>query len=211
MNTQQRSGANDESTPAEQLVSSLLPYVSVHLYAEDSVFRDSPDETPLCYVIVAGSVGVYSAHNDILLTIADGPTLVGAGNQRPSSNEVYLRSLSECEIGTLPSSEALQIFDEQALWPVFAQHLMLVISKLYRTGRHLVAPTAYEVIRNQLHALMKESAEYRLSTTAEKYIRDKTLLSRSAVMKILRVLKQGGYIEMKDGVLLDIYRLPLRY
>jgi uncharacterized membrane protein len=52
---------------------------------------------------------------------------------------------------------------------------------------------------------------YRGSVTAERYIREKTQLSRSGVMRILADLKTGGFIEMEEGRLIKINKLPARY
>ncbi|MCX3081582.1 helix-turn-helix domain-containing protein, partial [Klebsiella michiganensis] len=72
-------------------------------------------------------------------------------------------------------------------------------------------PTAYEMIRQQLIKLMEEEVDYRHSVTAEKYIREKTRLSRSGVMRILAALKTGGFIEMEEGKLIKINKLPAKY
>ncbi|CAM6830726.1 helix-turn-helix domain-containing protein [Klebsiella michiganensis] len=53
--------------------------------------------------------------------------------------------------------------------------------------------------------------DYRHSVTAEKYIREKTRLSRSGVMRILAALKTGGFIEMEEGKLIKINKLPAKY
>ncbi|WP_416173619.1 helix-turn-helix domain-containing protein [Enterobacter kobei] len=47
--------------------------------------------------------------------------------------------------------------------------------------------------------------------TAERYIRNKTPLSRSGVMKILSSLKSGGYINIEQGKLISIGVLPKKY
>jgi CRP-like cAMP-binding protein len=59
--------------------------------------------------------------------------------------------------------------------------------------------------------LMNEDENFRRSITVERYIREKTQLSRSGVMRILADLKTGGFIEMEDGRLIKINKLPARY
>ncbi len=58
---------------------------------------------------------------------------------------------------------------------------------------------------------MTESEAFRASTTVEKYIRTKTHLSRSGILKILAELKTGGYVEMDEGRLVKINKLPAKY
>jgi hypothetical protein len=55
-----------------------------------------------------------------------------------------------------------------------------------------------------------EEDELSGSVTAERYIREKTQLSRSGVMRILADLKTGGFIEMEEGRLIKINKLPAR-
>ena len=88
---------------------------------------------------------------------------------------------------------------------------MFVGTRLYRSVMAKGAPTAYEMIRQQLVLLMQEDDSFRRSVTAERYIRDKTHLSRSGVMRILADLKTGGFIEMEEGRLIKINKLPARY
>ncbi|WP_414714013.1 helix-turn-helix domain-containing protein [Scandinavium sp.] len=45
----------------------------------------------------------------------------------------------------------------------------------------------------------------------ENYIRDKTNISRSRIMRIHSNLKAGGYILMDRGILKDISNIPLKY
>jgi DNA-binding IclR family transcriptional regulator len=67
------------------------------------------------------------------------------------------------------------------------------------------------MIRQQLVKLMEEDEAYRLGVTAERYIREKTQLSRSGVMRILADLKTGGFIEIDEGRLIKINKLPAKY
>jgi len=92
-----------------------------------------------------------------------------------------------------------------------SKHLMFVYNRLYNNVMPQGAPTAYEMIRQQLIKLMDEDESYRNAITAERYIREKTQLSRSGVMRILADLKTGGFIEIEDGRLVKINKLPARY
>ena len=58
---------------------------------------------------------------------------------------------------------------------------------------------------------MSENEKYRNNITAENYIRDKTNLSRSGIMRILSELKEGGYIEINRGILIKVHQLPEKF
>ena len=116
-----------------------------------------------------------------------------------------------CKVSTLTVAEMQQHISDNGLWEIAAQHMIVVTNKLYSYSKQMSAPTAYEVIRNQLRELSHEPASLRENVTIERYIRDKTHLSRSSIMKILSELKTGGYIVIKDGRLCEIKHLPAKY
>ena len=58
---------------------------------------------------------------------------------------------------------------------------------------------------------MQEPEAIRKNTTAAAYIKSRTYLSRSGVIRILAELRTGKYITMERGVLIDIHHLPRKY
>ncbi|EPV2476642.1 helix-turn-helix domain-containing protein [Enterobacter asburiae] len=63
----------------------------------------------------------------------------------------------------------------------------------------LSTPNSYESIRHQLIELMAKPSEIRELITAENYIRCKTRMSRSSIMRILSDLKQVVILRLKEG------------
>jgi len=76
--------------------------------------------------------------------------------------------------------------------------------------QNTLVPT-YTLLCNYLRALLEEDFEVRASTTAEKYIKERTNLSRSIIMKTLGELNKGGYIIIKRGLLIKINHLPEKF
>lgn len=74
----------------------------------------------------------------------------------------------------------------------------------------LSSPSAYNIVRLQLYELIAKPDSILSSITAENYIRSKTRLSRSSLMRILSELKNDGYIVIDRGVLKRIIRLPVQ-
>jgi len=165
----------------------------------------------MCYLILEGTVAIYRRSDDMMLSTARSPALFGLANLTDIYFNDYLKTVSPCLIGTLTAERVNDIIKEKALWGLLSKQLMFVYSRLYNNVMPQGAPTAYEMIRQQLIKLMEEDESYRGSVTAERYIREKTQLSRSGVMRILADLKTGGFIEMEEGRLLKINKLPARY
>lgn len=164
-----------------------------------------------CYVILKGRVMVHRQSDDLAMATAAAPTVVGLGNLHQMEMEGYIKTLVPSEIAILKMSTVRNIIDVHHLWEPLAKHMMVVAGKLFHSSEQISAPTAYEIVRAQLNELISESPVLRENITAERYIRDKTHLSRSGIMRILASLKEGGYIEMERGILTGIIKLPEKY
>ncbi|MHA0959421.1 helix-turn-helix domain-containing protein [Enterobacter cancerogenus] len=165
----------------------------------------------MCYLILEGTVAIYRRSDTLMLSTASSPALFGVANLTEIFFDDYLKTVTPCLIGVLTTAQVNHIIEENALWGLLSSHLMFMYNRLYNAVMPQGAPTAYEMIRQQLLRLMEEDESYRSAVTAERYIRDKTQLSRSGVMRILADLKTGGFIEMEEGRLITINKLPAKY
>lgn len=104
-----------------------------------------------------------------------------------------------------------QIIANDNLWEHFARLLMYSASRVYEHCAMISQLSAYDIICTQLVELMQEPESIREHTTAANYIKSRTWLSRSGIMRILSELRTGGYITMQRGVLQEINHLPLKY
>ncbi|HFV9237145.1 helix-turn-helix domain-containing protein [Enterobacter mori] len=164
-----------------------------------------------CYLVLKGRVMVHRQSDDLAMATAAAPTLVGIGNLHQMEMEGYIKTLVPCDIAILKMSTVRHIINVQQLWEPLAKHMMVVAGKLFHSSEQLSAPSAYDIVRAQLNELNSEAPGLRENTTAERYIRDKTHLSRSGVMRILASLKEGGYIELERGILTKIVKLPEKF
>lgn len=196
---------------AQEFISHLLPDCTTRRTARGERLDLQISGQGMCYLILEGTVAVYRRSDDMMLSTARSPAVFGLANLTDIYFNDYLKTVSPCLIGTLTTERLNEIIKEKALWGLLSKQLMFVYSRLYNDVMPQGAPTAYEMIRQQLMKLMEEEESYRLGVTAERYIREKTQLSRSGVMRILADLKNGGFIEMEEGRLIRINKLPARY
>jgi CRP-like cAMP-binding protein len=196
---------------AQALISHLQPYCTLRSVGRGEQFNLQVNGQGMCYLILEGTIAVYRRSDSMMLSTARSPAVFGLANLTDIYFNDYIKTVSPCLIGVLATAQVNDIIKEKALWGLLSQQLMFVYSRLYNNVMPQGAPTAYEMIRQQLIKLMDEEESYRRSVTAERYIRDKTQLSRSGVMRILADLKTGGFIEMEEGRLINIIRLPAKY
>lgn len=162
-------------------------------------------------MILEGTVAVYRRNDNMMLSTARSPAVFGLANLTDIYFDDYIKTINPCLIGEISTARVNDIIKEKSLWGLLSKQLMFVYGRLYNNVMPQGAPTAYEMIRQQLLNLIEEDESYRAAVTAELYIREKTHLSRSGVMRILADLKTGGFIEMEEGRLIKIHKLPARY
>lgn len=197
---------NERSPLAQELIDTLLPFAETRRHPKGIRVALIQGETKMCHLILSGAIEVHRTSDELLIVNAVAPAIFGL-----SIHDAYIVTTEPCQIASLTQEEAQRIFTEKEMWGTVTHHMMLITNKLYSYCKQLSAPTTYEAICNQLMELMNEPEAIRNNIAVERYIREKTHISRSSVMKILADLKTGGYIVTEKGRLLEVRRLPLKY
>lgn len=191
-------------------LNALEPYVKYKTQPVGTWFRFNAQEKRYCYLVRTGIIHLYRQPEDVLLGAFEAPCIRGiipeTGNM-----ELSFRVAAVSEIAVLEYDELMKIVEMHNLWDLFAKHMQIMVSSLFVHMTHVTPTNAYEAIRFQLLELMDSPESIRENITAEKYIRSKTQLSRSGIMRILAQLKAGGYIVLENGILKGMTSLPAKY
>ncbi|MDK9604312.1 helix-turn-helix domain-containing protein [Lelliottia wanjuensis] len=160
---------------------------------------------PVCYLVFEGRGLICRNRDNLVLTTSRAPMIVGLTSILfPLNEEYYWRPETDCIAMRLDASAARQIISDNNLW----QHLATLIGYIaYRLNDHnvkLTARSGLSIICKQIYALMDEPIEVRRKVGLTNYILDRTLLSRSYVMKIVAELKAQGKIVLDDKVLIKV-------
>lgn len=196
---------------AQELITHLQPYSTLRKIERGEQMDFQVNGQGMCYLILEGTVAIYRRKDNMMLSTARSPALFGLANLTDIYFDDYIKTVNSCVIGEISTDRVNEIIKEKSLWGLLSKQLMFVYARLYNNVMPQGAPTAYEMIRQQLLKLIEEDESYRTAVTAELYIREKTHLSRSGVMRILADLRTGGFIEMEEGRLIKIHKLPARY
>lgn len=105
----------------------------------------------------------------------------------------------------------VHIMDTYNLWHdiarVLAHRLLIMASKLHTATTF----DSYELIKTLILELWSYQDKHREDIKLPNFIQRRSGVSRSRIMKILADLKSGGYIEMKNGILVNVNKLPESY
>lgn len=192
-----------------ELCNHLTPHAKSMEVKKSSRLPLMVNNTLQCYILLEGAVAIHRSNDGLVVVNLSAPVVMGLNYF--SQNTIYINTLSDCKFGILPQEEALALIDEKNLWKLLANYLMVLASKLWMTNDKLTAKSSYDLIKSQLFELMSEPDSLRENISAENYIQTKTHLSRSGIMRILSDLKKGEYIEIVNGRLTKINKLPSRY
>lgn len=203
----------NRATPAtKRLIEALMPHAVVQTFPAGVRLPFNVDETAMCYLILEGTVQFHRAPDGLIVSRVYSPAIPGIIDMpNPIFRQCWVQTLEPCQIAPLEVEKVYEIIREHQLWELLVQHMNSIAGKFYAYQQQLSSPSAYELIRHQLTELMTESEAFRANTTVESYIRGKTTLSRSGIMRILAELKTGGYVEMHEGRLVKIIKLPAKY
>ncbi|GDX05851.1 helix-turn-helix domain-containing protein [Buttiauxella sp. A111] len=193
------------------LVEKLSPHLKFEIVPPQSKFPYIIDDIPMCTVVRSGKIRVRRDIDEIVIASVPIPNIMGVGSLIPKNAGLYIETVSECSIASLTSEQVLKLIGQFDLWQLLSAHITKVANNVLVYSIIMTPPTAYEMIRFQLLALMDEDSDIRNDITAANYILQRTRLSRSSVMKILAELKKGEFIVMDEGRLIHINKLPHKY
>lgn len=197
---------------AQELIDNLAPFLTFEPCPAGKQIKFVEDGIRKCFFMREGVVLLYRGSQDaVLIGGFTAPFIGGLGEYHEEISRFRLETTEKCEIAELTRDATFEIIEKQNLWKLVAQQMQYVSERLFKYSALISAPSAYEIICNQLYVLMAEPPSLRNAITAEKYIRSKQSLSRSGTMRILAALKTGGYIVLEEGILIEIRRLPAKY
>ena len=194
----------------EALIKHVLPAAERVVIGRGDVVHYYKDDIRQCFLLLQGSVALHRRGDGIVLNSESAPFILGVSSQF-SSEHLYVRALETSEIARVSLDCFNHIVAQLDLWEHFSKLLIYTASRVYEHCAQISQMSAYDIIRFQLVELMQEPDAIRQQITAATYIKSRTYLSRSGIMRILAELRTGKYITMERGILLDINHLPRKY
>jgi len=195
----------------EILIDALLPFSQIAHLKSNQRYELAHNGEDICWLILKGSLTVRRATDDLIMCRMTPPAILGLALITYPSTNLYLQVDDRSEVATLPIEVLESTLDKYQLWKSVASVQAYVTQALVIRESTLVVRSAYEIICNQLHYLMGEPIQHRRAYTVTNYILQRTHISRSSIVKILRQLQDGGYIVMKNNKLVSINSLPEGY
>lgn len=194
----------------EKIIDNILPSAERRIVSKGDIVHYYQNDIRQCFLLTQGCVALHRRGDGIVLNSESSPFILGVSSQF-SSEHLYVRALETSEIAAVSLERFNHVVAQQNLWEHFSKLLIYTASRVYEHCAQISQMSAYDIIRFQLVELMQEPEAIRQNITAAAYIKSRTYLSRSGIMRILAELRTGKYITMERGVLLDVHHLPRKY
>lgn len=193
------------------LIEAISKDLDVIAIDKSSIIHYEQEGLSNCIILHSGRMAVHRRGDGMIISTEKAPFIFGLSNQMNFKNKMYLRALEKCELSLIDLNESNEIIRNSNLWHSMCDLLIYTSSRIFEHCAQIQQMSAYDIIRFQLYELSRESEDVRLSTTVPNYIKTRTFLSRSGIMRILSELRTGGYIDMTNGYLKSINHLPRKF
>lgn len=195
----------------ERLLKNLSPASNKLETKNKQLLNYSVGKQHNCFLLHKGSVTLYRSIDGMVLNSESAPYLFGISTQLLESDYLYIRTQEGSEVSVISIEEANQIIAREDLWKSLSTLLIYTATRVYDHCTKISSLSSYKIICYQLYELMNETKEIRDSISVVSYIKNRTFISRSSIMKILAQLKAGGYIVTDKGLLKSINDIPSKY
>lgn len=159
------------------------------------------------YVLTNESWDIYRKNGRLLIHSATAPSIIGLAHLT-SKPAVIIKPSAGAIIYRIEKNNFTELVSRENLWREVADVLLWAIHYFTLRDSNMIGVTAYQMIKYHLIVLNEMSLEQRITIITEKYITERTLLSRSRVMGILKILTERQHIIIKNGLLIYIRDLP---
>ncbi|EMY7928929.1 helix-turn-helix domain-containing protein [Klebsiella aerogenes] len=171
------------------------------------------DQKPVCILIHSGIVGLYRRQGRMLMGMMEGPDIAGASSLFPEITplpgpSIYLLSMSPVIYEVVSIQDVHKRVTEAGLWREMSLHLCYVLSETLVILRQLAGLSAEHLVVQSIRRFALLPIDFREQTRLVDYVQERTQLSRSAIMRTLKHLRDKQDIEINRGFLVKINRLP---
>ncbi|MGL4725182.1 MAG: helix-turn-helix domain-containing protein [Scandinavium sp.] len=166
--------------------------------------------------LMSGNLSVFRTSDNLAMGCTSAPTLLGLADgyaeeqSMAAGTDTWLISDTRCQCKFIPVSLFMQKSEELGLWRDISTVLAHRIIAMTMRDKYMVGQDAYGKIRVLLLEIWSLPQEVRCEINIQRFIQQRTGLSRSGILKILTELRTGGYIKTLHGRLMALGELPQR-
>ncbi|MGE6981543.1 winged helix-turn-helix transcriptional regulator [Kluyvera intermedia] len=202
----------------DALFSALLPFGQPFLLeAGDELLLNSAEHGNRIVLLESGVISYCRSDDRMQITSGFAPSILGLTDSYgitydvPARPEHFLVAETACSGRAVLLEDFVRIVEECELWHDVARFLAYRLMVMCVRDRELVGVDSYLKVRALLIEIWAYPDDYRQSINVLNFVQRRTGISRSRTLKLLSELKKGGYINIENGRLISIWKLPAAY
>lgn len=202
----------------ETIFSHLLPYGKKIKLKKGKYYRINEENDGVGLMLLTdGLVSFINAETGHFISTFYPPTIIGISHgynsfyEVPNSIRNTLHAETDADLIFIPLQTFVDTADKEELWHDIARILAHRIVTLMNKENNYIGVDSYSIIKSIIQEVWLYPDHYRLQISLPKFIQNRSGISRSRIMKILSDLKLGGYVNIVNGKLLSVAKLPTSY
>jgi len=192
---------------------SALEEKSFSFSIEKGMILDFRQDINYIFLLKEGRMSMVRGDNGLYIKMNIEKALLGLANAIHANPGHYFIAETHCELGYIPIESAKAIFTEKKLWQKVCEVVAYLMIVLWKESYKLVGKSSYEQIKEIITDICNQPEQLKNNIKIASYIQKRTSISRTNVMRILRELKFGEYIEIgRNGKGIEIRKeLPDKF
>ncbi|WP_313082970.1 helix-turn-helix domain-containing protein [Atlantibacter sp.] len=209
--TASESAANARPDAAvESLFTIFEPYANLFTLEKGQLITYQ-EMVGFIFLFREGRISLIRDEDSLYLAHTTQKSIFGIVNHFHPLHHYSYRADIESHFGCIPIPLAFEMVNKHQMWLSLMQIISYQFSNIISRDNRLTGHDSYTIIRNIILELMQLPESVRKQLPLASYIIKQTKLSRSNVMRILRDLKEGDYIDTQRGILINAKKLPEKY
>lgn len=196
----------------------LLPHASKITLKKNKSYRLNEEEEGVGLLLITdGLTSISNSDTGFFISTIYPPSIIGLSHGYsafygiPGGISSTLYAETESSLYFIPLKSFIKIADREELWHHVARILAHRIITMVGKEKTFIGADSYKIIKSIIQEVWLYPKSYRCQISLPSFIQKRSGLSRSRIMKILFDLKTGGYIDIVNGKLLSVSKLPCSY
>lgn len=201
----------------DELLREIARRGGVRSWGANTVLVTEDDVSDAFYVILSGRVKVYGAGEDgreVVYTTQGAGEFFGEMTLDGGPRSASVMTLEPTTCAVVPGADVREFL---AAHPAFAMHVIRKLIRLARASTENVKSLALEDVYGRLARLLRRLAREEDGVLmvperlTQQDIAERVGSSREMVSRIFKPLQEGGYVELRNGRIALLRKLPARW
>ncbi|HHD7445151.1 TPA: helix-turn-helix domain-containing protein [Citrobacter braakii] len=168
----------------------------------DRILCIKPDKNDFIF-LTKGSIDIRRTKDNLVICTAFSPFILGNRLELTSESYFFGEIRDGSAVYRINHEKALEIIDKNNLYRQMWLMEKYKAEALWKRDYILYGCSSREMISELISLLVTYPENFRRSISLYKFIQERTVLSTSTIARVITDFKDAGYLELKNGIIID--------